>query len=163
MITNLNGNAVQSSKVFLTDNGDTLVINGKLVVSEDAIVEGLDDGGSSYELPIASVSTLGGVKIGEGISIDSNGVISASDYELPIASVSTLGGVKIGEGISIDSNGVISASGGGSVEEATTTTAGIVKQAAYKANVSPSSLSDISTEINDLLQKLRAAGIMASA
>ena len=131
MITNLNGNTVQSSKVFLTDNGDTLVINGKLVVSEDAIVEGLDDGGSSYELPIASASTLGGVKIGEGISIDSNGVISAS--------------------------------GGESVEEATTTTAGIVRQAAYKANVSPSSLSDIATEMNDLLEKLRTAGIMASA
>lgn len=31
-----------------------------------------------YELPIASTSTLGGVKVGEGLSIDAGGVLSAS-------------------------------------------------------------------------------------
>lgn len=35
-------------------------------------------GGGGYELPIASASTLGGVKVGEGLSIDSGGVLSAS-------------------------------------------------------------------------------------
>ena len=36
-------------------------------------------GGGGYELPIASASTLGGVKVGEGLSIDSeSGVLSAS-------------------------------------------------------------------------------------
>ena len=35
--------------------------------------------GGSYELPIASASTLGGVKVGEGLSIDAeSGVLSAS-------------------------------------------------------------------------------------
>lgn len=34
-------------------------------------------GGGSYVLPVASQSTLGGVKIGSGITIDSNGAISA--------------------------------------------------------------------------------------
>ena len=34
--------------------------------------------GGSYELPIASSTTLGGVKVGEGLSIDSGGVLSAS-------------------------------------------------------------------------------------
>lgn len=38
--------------------------------------------GSSYELPIASVATLGGVKIGSGISIAEGGAISA-DAQLP--------------------------------------------------------------------------------
>lgn len=35
-------------------------------------------GGGGYELPVASASTLGGVKVGEGLSIDAGGVLSAS-------------------------------------------------------------------------------------
>ncbi len=35
-------------------------------------------GGGSYVLPVASADTLGGVKIGEGVSIDANGVLSVS-------------------------------------------------------------------------------------
>ena len=63
-------------------------------------------------LPIASGSTLGGVKIGSGISIDGAGVISASSgYTLPQATVSTLGGVIVGTGIGVTS-GTISVSYG---------------------------------------------------
>lgn len=70
---------------------------------------------SNYELPTASSSTLGGVKIGSGLSVDANGVLSAdgSSYILPTASDSTLGGVKVGSGLAIDQNGVLSATGGG--------------------------------------------------
>lgn len=35
-------------------------------------------GGGSYTLPVASANTLGGVKVGSGLSIDNNGVLSAS-------------------------------------------------------------------------------------
>ena len=69
-------------------------------------------GGSSYELPIASAETLGGVKVGTGLSINSEtGSLSNSNptpYSLPIASAETLGGVKVGTGLSIE-DGVISA------------------------------------------------------
>ena len=71
-------------------------------------------GGSSYTLPTASTTTLGGVKI-DGTSITINdGVISSTGggqpYVLPTASTSTLGGVKIdGTSVTIDANGVISA------------------------------------------------------
>lgn len=47
-------------------------------------------GGEPYVLPIASASTLGGIKVGENLSIDENGVLSASggggsvDYDLDI-------------------------------------------------------------------------------
>ena len=65
-------------------------------------------GGGSYTLPIASASTLGGIKVGTGLSIDSTtGVLTAtggSSYTLPTASSSTLGGVKVGDGLSIDSS-----------------------------------------------------------
>ena len=66
-------------------------------------------GGGSYTLPTATSSVLGGVKIGSGVSIDGNGVISvaSSSYTLPTASASTLGGVQVGSGLSI-SGGVLS-------------------------------------------------------
>ena len=69
------------TKNYFTDGGDTLVIGGKLVVEENADVEGLEGGGGSaspYVLPAATASSLGGVKVGNGLSIDENGVLSAN-------------------------------------------------------------------------------------
>ena len=65
----------------------------------------------TYTLPQASASVLGGVKIGNNLSIDENGVLSAiaEPYSLPTAGANTLGGVKIGNNLSIDENGVLSA------------------------------------------------------
>lgn len=78
---------------------------------------------SSYTLPIATPDVLGGVKIGSGLSIDANGVLSASGGgNVPMASPSVLGGIKVGNfvfesesdyllypnGLSIDSNGLLS-------------------------------------------------------
>lgn len=71
------------------------------------------DGLSPYTLPAATTSSLGGVKVGSGLSIDNTGELSADQYQLPIASSSTLGGVKVGSGISIASDGTISTTGGG--------------------------------------------------
>lgn len=61
----------------------------------------------TYVLVEATTSTLGGVKIGSGISV-SSGTISVVPYTLPEASTSTLGGVRIGSGLSI-SSGTVSA------------------------------------------------------
>ncbi len=60
-------------------------------------------------IPTASANTLGGVKIGSGLSIDGNGVLSANaqEYTLPNATEETLGGVKVGNGLSV-TNGVLS-------------------------------------------------------
>lgn len=44
-------------------------------------VGGGGDGGS-YTLPVASATVLGGIKIGTGLSIDGNGVVSAQDTAL---------------------------------------------------------------------------------
>ena len=35
-------------------------------------------GGAEYTLPVASQNNLGGIKVGENLSIDANGVLSAS-------------------------------------------------------------------------------------
>ena len=72
--------------------------------------------GSDYTLPVATDSTLGGVKVdGTTITVDSNGTIhGSSSYELPIASNTTLGGVKVdGTSITINSDGVISSAAQG--------------------------------------------------
>lgn len=41
-------------------------------------LDGIATGANKYTLPKASGSTLGGVKVGEGLEIDSNGVLSAA-------------------------------------------------------------------------------------
>lgn len=75
---------------------------------------------ADYILPTATANTLGGVKIGDNISIDSAGHIS-----VPVASTTGLGVVKAGAGINIDANGVISTDGGSyALPEATKTTLG---------------------------------------
>ena len=65
-----------------------------------------------YVLPKATNTTLGGVIIGSGITVDEFGRISAQSYSLPTASGDVLGGIKVGENLSIDESGVLSASGG---------------------------------------------------
>ena len=49
---------------------------------------------TEYQMPVASSSQLGAVKIGSGINV-SNGTISVTGYSLPTASSSTKGGVKV--------------------------------------------------------------------
>lgn len=72
-------------------------------------------GGSSYTLPVATGSTLGGVKSSSAsgdVTVNSDGTMTVnggSAYTLPTASASTLGGIKVGDRLSIDANGVLSA------------------------------------------------------
>lgn len=71
--------------------------------------------GDNADLPIASETVLGGIKVdGETIFVDpETGIASgASIYALPIASTEVLGGVKVdGNTIKIDDTGTISSSG----------------------------------------------------
>lgn len=71
-----------------------------------------DKGDSTYQpkgtyltsIPIASSSTLGGVKIGSGLTVAEDGTISAAAaYTLPTASSSVKGGIKVGTGLTMSS------------------------------------------------------------
>jgi hypothetical protein len=89
----------------------------ELLLDGDTVTVVAPPSGNDYTLPTASGSTLGGIKLGTGLSIDGNGIVSVtgggSDYTLPTASTSVLGGVKVdGTTITI-SNGVITSVGGG--------------------------------------------------
>lgn len=74
---------------------------------------------ADYILPTATANTLGGVKIGDNIDIDSTGHIS-----VPIASASSAGVVKAGTGLAVSSDGTLSATGTYELPEATKTTLG---------------------------------------
>ena len=66
----------------------------------------------NVSLTTATASTIGGVKIGAGISITRDGTISAATaYVLPTASDVVLGGVRVGNGLAVDQYGVLSNSG----------------------------------------------------
>lgn len=62
---------------------------------------------TEYKLPVATSSTLGGVMVGPGLNIGSNGSIS-----LGIASATRLGGVKAGDGVQITADGSLNVIGG---------------------------------------------------
>jgi len=63
-------------------------------------------------LTTATAVNIGGVKIGSGINITPDGVISAaSAYFLPTASTNVIGGVRVGNGLSINQFGVLSNAG----------------------------------------------------
>ena len=69
-----------NTKNYMAHGGNELVIGGKLTFLEGAEVEnfpGGEGGGDSYTLPTASASTLGGVKVGSGLSVTAEGVLSA--------------------------------------------------------------------------------------
>ena len=97
---------------------------------------------SAYTLPTASPSVLGGIKIGNNLTIDANGVLSANAgaYTLPTASTTILGGVKVdGTSITIDGNGVITANAGStspSITDLTGTTASVAPGATVDLNIS---------------------------
>ena len=74
---------------------------------------------ADYILPTATQSTLGGVKIGDNIDIDSNGHIS-----VPIATQTNVGLVKVGTGLAVSSDGTLSATGTYELPEATKNTLG---------------------------------------
>lgn len=75
---------------------------------------------NNYELPTATSDVLGGVKVGEGLSMDMYNRINLS-----VATTSKIGGIKAGDGVSIESDGTLNVvNGGGSTGEGIPTLVG---------------------------------------
>ena len=87
-----------------------------------------EDVNGKVTLKKATNNSLGGVKIGEGITVAEDGTISVEGKEyiqgeginitdniisLNTASTETLGGVKVGKGLKISANGTLETEGGG--------------------------------------------------
>lgn len=127
-VTDVEGNIVTfSPSIFFTPNL-TIPYPVEFISSGGILVDGLPFG---YDLPKSTTSTLGGVKIGEGIDVDAEGVISVytgTPYVLTPASSVELGGVKIGIGINVQEDGTISVTTGSyALQTATSVSLGGVK------------------------------------
>ena len=89
--------------------------------SDFADKEYVDTAVGNIELPIASQTVLGGIKVGNNLEIEPDGTLNATgsgggSYVLPPATETTLGGVKVGTGLHVEDDGTLSATGGGSYE-----------------------------------------------
>ena len=63
---------------------------------------------AAFALKPATTTTLGGVKVGDNLSIDASGRLSgAAPYVLPAATTSTLGGVKAGSNLTVYADGTL--------------------------------------------------------
>lgn len=104
----------------------------------------IDTATRNYHLPIASATTLGGIKVGTNLTIEEDGTLNAepTEYQLPAATSSTLGGIKIGNGLSI-SDGVASVSVDASLDADST---------------NPVRNSTVTSNINTLTSAIQEAG-----
>ena len=106
--TNTKNYAVQldtNNKMFVnvewTDTTYTIATqstSGLLSATDKTKLDNIESGANKYTLPIASASVLGGVKIGNNLTITSDGTLSSKDtiYTLPNATSTILGGIKLG-------------------------------------------------------------------
>ena len=114
------GNKIQglrgSGFGYYTHFGGNLKIDGYLLGGSDTtpvkvnkiqFLDGTIQDTALQNVPIASTSTAGIIKVGHGLAINPlNGILVAT-YELPTASETTLGGIKVGAGLAIDAEGVL--------------------------------------------------------
>lgn len=100
----------------------------------------IDTATLTYHLPIASETTLGGIKVGSNLTIEEDGTLNAeaTEYQLPAATASTLGGIKVGAALAI-SDGVLSVS---------------ADQALDTSSVNPVRNSVVTSNINTLTSNL---------
>lgn len=100
-------------------------VNG-LATATDAVLHGIAEGydDDPYTLPVATSQTLGGVRIGDGFKVYSDGLLttSAERFELEPATKAALGGVIAGKNIDITDAGAVSV-GDGAFKEGDITTA----------------------------------------
>ena len=96
------------------DNSNNLIINYRLPDGTDKT----SAPGISYGLPIASSTVLGGVKIGSGLSIDSNGLLTAGSGSIGTVEVLTASQTwTVPAGVTLLKDVWIIAGGGGGSRE----------------------------------------------
>jgi hypothetical protein len=88
-----------------------VIVGARLTVGPDGTLSA-----DAQSLPIASGTVLGGVRVGQGLSIDGSGVLTAaaSGYTLPPATNTTLGGIKVGTNLTVTPDGTLNAGVSGS-------------------------------------------------
>ena len=78
---------ITDSTISATDTtyADATTASDGLMSSADKVkLDGIEAGANNYTLPTASTSSLGGVKVGTNLSINSSGVLSADSQVQPV-------------------------------------------------------------------------------
>jgi hypothetical protein len=111
----MSNDAVKTSQLGITT---TLANNDRVVVltnpntaaqTQTIAVSTLARTLASNIMPIANSTQLGVIKIGAGLSVAANGVVTAP---IPVANASIAGVVKIGSGLTVDQDGALNVTGG---------------------------------------------------
>lgn len=103
----------------------------QLKTKEKTIVAAINElkAASGYKLKPAGyagdTANLGGIFVGDGLSITEEGILSANVQDIPIASEDILGGVKVGQNLTITSDGILSATGSELIPATSETLGGI--------------------------------------
>ena len=157
-----------------TDVTNKGYVDGVVKVVSDE-VDGIIAGTTSISVPIATNAKVGGVKIGAGLSVDGEGTLSTAQTYLSTQGGTMTGAIAMG---SQKITGLADATDPGDAlnkkvgdatyalktaipTNATTATAGIVKQAAAVADSTGATDTTLETKVNELIGALRNAGIIA--
>ena len=157
-----------TTKNYTEQGGEKTVIGGTLEIKEGASVTGL----SADPLLAASEETLGGVKAAAASEEDTVEVKIGEDSKLYVQALAAaagevLGGVIAEEAAEGDTVEVKIGEGGKLYApaypiDATESVSGLVKTAANQADSIAEDTATLVTDLNALLAKLKAAGLMAA-
>lgn len=97
----------------ITDVTNKGYVDGVVKVVSDEL-DGVIAGTTPITLPIASDIHLGGIKVGEGLSVETDGTLNVVQAQsaTPVASATQLGCVKVGTGLYIEADGTLEATAG---------------------------------------------------
>lgn len=122
-------------------------------------------GGRNYDMKVAELAEY---LAGQGVSVTivANDISDASDVGKNVLKAATqvlaqraLGATDIGVALFTSTNQLMAAT---AIGNASTTTRGCVYQAAARANSAATDVPGVNTVLNDLLAKLRTAGVLAT-
>lgn len=159
-----------------TDVTNKGYVDGVVKVVSDE-VDGIIAGTTPISVPIATDTKVGGVKIGAGLSVDGEGTLTTAQTYLSTQGGTMTGAIAMG---SQKITGLADATDPGDAlnkkvgdatyalktaipTNATTATAGIVKQATAIEDSSGATDTALETKFNALLAALRTAGVLASS
>ena len=108
--------AAQKKAEDAADRAAAIVSTDKTLTVENAPADAKAVGEALKNLNIrpATSTTLGGIKVGSGLSVTEDGMLSADvqEYTLPAATTTALGGVKLSEDFTADADGTLHLAGG---------------------------------------------------
>lgn len=93
----------------LTSDGNTPVSLVNTLLPGRGIAISNPSGQVTVSSTIASPTEFGVIKLGTGLNMDQDGVVTAQVYTLPTATSNTLGGIRVGDNLTIDNFGTLSA------------------------------------------------------